>query len=170
MSLCLVISQGCSDSKPIHPPAVRSYVPDKPKTTQVVQSAKQLHQRDSSGSLKSFSDSALNVKLSNDKSLVLIWDGETPSRNAYHEQAVMVLKIKGIEYTEEVVSAASPPSWYKVSSQQPSSAARSFAKPTVSQAIADPSLPFLIWKDNKTKEVSPAGRADIKGLFKFVEV
>lgn len=161
--------------------SVRVYVPVKAKSSATPTSKGQPRlggPRGSSDSLKSFSDSALNVKLSTDKNLVLLWDGELPGASAYYEQAVMVLKIKGIEYTEEIISSSNPPSWFQVR-------ATSFPVPCCAQVeprakivfdtfylqgIHDASLPFLVWKDRSTKDVTPAGRADIKGLFKFVEV
>lgn len=109
---------GASHSVPASA-AVGVYVSDKPKTPQTTKELTRTGvQRESSDSLKSFSDSALNVKLSSDKNLVLVWDGELPSKTAYYEQALMVLKIKGLEFTEEVVSVANPPAWYKVCGQQ----------------------------------------------------
>lgn len=106
---------GCGNSRPVAEPSVRPYTNDKPKSNATVKElARSGVQRESSDSLKSFSDSALNVKLSSDKNLVLVWDGETPSKNAYYEQAVMVLKVKGIEFVEEVVTASSPPAWFSV--------------------------------------------------------
>jgi hypothetical protein len=106
---------GCGASQPVQASGGGTYTTDKPKPPQ---SNKDLSRngahRESSDSLKSFSDSALNVKLSSDKNLVLVWDGELPSKNAYYEQAAMVLKIKGIEYTEEIVAVSNAPAWFKV--------------------------------------------------------
>jgi hypothetical protein len=106
---------GCGASQPVQASTGGTYTADKPKPSQ---SNKDLSRngvhRESSDSLKSFSDSALNVKLSSDKNLVLVWDGELPSKNAYYEQAVMVLKIKGIEYSEEIVAVSNAPGWFKV--------------------------------------------------------
>lgn len=112
---------GCNSSTSAHSPPLDAYATEKPKTPQkAINVASKLGpQRGSSDSLKAFSESALNVKLSTEKNLVLLWDGEVPSRNAYYEQAVMVLRIKGIEFTEEVVNTASPPGWYKVLAKPP---------------------------------------------------
>ena len=112
---------GCTNSTSAGPSdAKRPYTPEKPKPApQTKEVARAALQKDSSDSLKSFSDSALNVKLSTDKNLVLVWDGEAPSKNAYYEQAAMVLKIKGIEFTEEIVAPSNPPTWYKVRQPRP---------------------------------------------------